>query len=450
MAEQLNMMLQGGGMKDSGVEQDPVSGNDIPPGSTASEVRDDVEARLSEGEYVLPADVVQFLGLDKIEKLVQKAKESLGEMESNGRIGGEVETEDDLPFSDEELQTMDEDNAVLKMAEGGLVGPTFNPADWGGGPNLPYETRTYVTPDGRRISVQFTNGQPASPIPEGAVPEVTYKSQQQGQDLTATKDLQVSQPPNSSGDEVEDPNDKGADFGSYTDEELSGYVADAGKGLGIAQTLAGTLAGPVGQLLGRGVTGLVNATNEKAVAELQARLARDDLDAETRKSFESALASFEDRKENQGGGGGLIGSLFSGGDDADTGGLLGGFFGKNDSLGRGTGIFDGDGWLTDALGTSKAKAPSTSTSNSRSTSTSNSSGEGGRTSTRSTSSNSQTSSAQAARSEATRQAADAARSRAGTQEAPENDYDRSGAFNKGGYVKKVSTYKNGGLVKRRK
>ena len=42
------------------------------------------------------------------------------------------------------------------------------------------------------------------------------------------------------------------------------------------------------------------------------------------------------------------------------------------------------------------------------------------------------------------------RSRAGTQEAPNNDYDSSGPFAKGGLVKKVNTYKDGGLVKRRK
>ena len=34
---------------DDGMERDPVSGNDIPTGSLAEEVRDDVPAMLSEG-----------------------------------------------------------------------------------------------------------------------------------------------------------------------------------------------------------------------------------------------------------------------------------------------------------------------------------------------------------------------------------------------------------------
>jgi len=60
---------------------DPVSGNEVPPGSLPQEVRDDVDAKLSEGEYVLPADVVRYFGLDYIEKLVNKAKQGMEEFQ---------------------------------------------------------------------------------------------------------------------------------------------------------------------------------------------------------------------------------------------------------------------------------------------------------------------------------------------------------------------------------
>ena len=53
-------LYQEGGMQDDGMDRDPVSGNEIPPGSLAKEVRDDIPAQLSEGEYVVPADVVQY------------------------------------------------------------------------------------------------------------------------------------------------------------------------------------------------------------------------------------------------------------------------------------------------------------------------------------------------------------------------------------------------------
>lgn len=102
---------------------DPVSGNEVPPGAMPSEVRDDVDAKLSKGEYVLPADVVRYLGLEKIEALVKKAKEGIATVAS----GEVVEEEDDLPFALEELLTEDSEptseRPVQAFASGGLVNP---------------------------------------------------------------------------------------------------------------------------------------------------------------------------------------------------------------------------------------------------------------------------------------------------------------------------------------
>ena len=69
--------------------RDPVSGNDIPPGSLPVEVRDDIPARLSEGEYVVPADVVRFFGVRVFEEMRAEAKRGLQQMEADGRIGGD-------------------------------------------------------------------------------------------------------------------------------------------------------------------------------------------------------------------------------------------------------------------------------------------------------------------------------------------------------------------------
>ena len=78
-----------GGLKDDGMKQDPVSGNPVPNGSMANEVRDDIPAQLSEGEYVVPADVVRYYGVKHFEDIRNKAKSGLQSMEANGRIGGE-------------------------------------------------------------------------------------------------------------------------------------------------------------------------------------------------------------------------------------------------------------------------------------------------------------------------------------------------------------------------
>ena len=90
MNEQMEMaFMQQGGLKDDGMKRDPVSGNEVPNGSMAKEVRDDIPAQLSEGEYVVPADVVRYLGVKHFEDLRDKAKQGLQSMEANGRIGGE-------------------------------------------------------------------------------------------------------------------------------------------------------------------------------------------------------------------------------------------------------------------------------------------------------------------------------------------------------------------------
>ena len=70
-------------------EVDPVSGNEVPPGSLPEEVRDDIPARLSEGEYVVPADVLRFYGVKFFEDLRENAKMELARMDREGRIGGE-------------------------------------------------------------------------------------------------------------------------------------------------------------------------------------------------------------------------------------------------------------------------------------------------------------------------------------------------------------------------
>ena len=68
---------------------DPISGNDVPPGALAKEVRDDQPIMASEGEYIIPANVVRYLGLEKIEAMINKAKEGLKEKAAQGRIGGQ-------------------------------------------------------------------------------------------------------------------------------------------------------------------------------------------------------------------------------------------------------------------------------------------------------------------------------------------------------------------------
>ncbi len=120
---QMAFMMEEGGLTDDGTTMDPVSGNEVPPGSMAEEVRDDVPAQLSEGEYVVPADVVRFYGVKFFEDLRSEAKRGLMEMEANGRIGGEpvaqtIDNQTGGELTPEELAALEQ---ITGMAVGGMV-----------------------------------------------------------------------------------------------------------------------------------------------------------------------------------------------------------------------------------------------------------------------------------------------------------------------------------------
>lgn len=115
MKSKNNKLYEEGGLATDGVDVDPVSGNDVPPGSNAEDVRDDIPAQLSSGEYVVPADVVKYFGVAHFEKLRAKAKEGLEGMEEDGRMGGEPVEEASMGVSDEDLMNLD------GYATGGIV-----------------------------------------------------------------------------------------------------------------------------------------------------------------------------------------------------------------------------------------------------------------------------------------------------------------------------------------
>lgn len=175
MQKQMSM-FEDGGLLDEGGMVDEVSGNDVPIGSTRKEVRDDIPARLSEGEFVFPADVVRFYGLEKLMELRQNAKMGLKRMEEMGQMGNsdEATLPDDLPFGMDDLVIIAEPQ---EFAEGGM--PQTNPL-----PIAPVPTRgpntsllsgmtggmrmvTYVNAEGNTMVIPHVNGVPIYPVPDG-------------------------------------------------------------------------------------------------------------------------------------------------------------------------------------------------------------------------------------------------------------------------------------------
>jgi hypothetical protein len=82
------------------VKEDDDDVPDPPPGATPEEVADDIPAYLSTGEYVLPANVVRYIGLKNITGMHQRALAELQQMEDldiieNVDENGYVEEDDD-------------------------------------------------------------------------------------------------------------------------------------------------------------------------------------------------------------------------------------------------------------------------------------------------------------------------------------------------------------------
>lgn len=197
MDNQIKMaFMNEGGLKDDGMKRDPVSGNEVPNGSMASEVRDDIPAQLSEGEYVVPADVVRYLGVKHFEDLRNKAKSGLQNMEANGRIGGEpvpvggpkaapipymAEGGDLTPDEMNEIKMlMNQGGMVMGAVDGTDVSPYSNispysssPPKFTGGfsweqnvedvtttdPELPTESKTLYGPNGEVVTLTLPKDQ---------------------------------------------------------------------------------------------------------------------------------------------------------------------------------------------------------------------------------------------------------------------------------------------------
>ena len=206
MQKQMELFDEGGLMQEGGTV-DPISGNDVPVGSLQEEVRDDIPAQLSEGEFVMPADVVRYHGLDKMMALRDEAKAGLQRMDAMGQMGNadEATIPDGIPFNMDDLLMEDE---PMQMQVGGFVpqlqqytpmapqqqtgfvqlqqtapieqrfaspyaiqeaaqptGTQYTAQELL--PQIKTEFKTYVNAQGQTLQIPFVDGQPLYPVPPG-------------------------------------------------------------------------------------------------------------------------------------------------------------------------------------------------------------------------------------------------------------------------------------------
>jgi len=299
-----------GGLMDEGGSVDPVSGNDVPVGSTQEEVRDDIPAQLSEGEFVLPADVVRYHGLEKIMELRDEAKAGLQKMEDMGQMGNSEEAvlPDDIPFSADDLEI--EDDGVAEYQVGGYVappspfgvmgggiqqptyqqsqfanyqpqyqqyqapavpvmgGPTYQPPQQQYTPTMQQaapsfsqfvvpRTAIYVDADGNTINVPVDeNGNPLIPIPPGYTLKTDAPAQTTAPEQTTTPTTTTTAPPPDSGGDGGPPEGMSPEKQQEIKDRKSaaeqlGYT----KQQGIGKTLLGLT--PLGSLMGSPEIGTV-------------------------------------------------------------------------------------------------------------------------------------------------------------------------------------------------
>jgi len=256
-AQQLEMFGDVGKMAKKKMPNDPVSGNEIPKGSVAEEVRDDIPAQLSEGEFVLPADVVRYHGLEKLMKLRQEAKGGINMMDKMGQMGNSEEAtmSDDVPFKPQmavggavpginitqptqqmvkpsvysvpniqpvvtpqvavptqptytaqtipQYQQQQATNTAATPSFGGLVGAPF-------GQLQESTTKKYVNSEtGEELYIPFVNGKPIYPIPTGFKEESEIVKEEEKKDPVASQ-TQTTQVTDSGGDDggVKEPQTK--------------------------------------------------------------------------------------------------------------------------------------------------------------------------------------------------------------------------------------------------
>jgi hypothetical protein len=234
---ELGELKRKGGLKDQGETVDMQSQNQVPVGSLKKEVRDDVPINISEGEFVLPADVVRYHGLEKLMNLRQDAKSGLKLMDEMGQMGNsdEATVPDDVPFKPQKFQQgglninqpqVNQQNvvpgvttqqpgqlpkrpSVYAITPPKVTTPTKPTYTTTGQPQYkprtdtaatpPYsslvgapfgqlprsETRRFVNEEtGEELYIPFVNGQPIYPIPAGFKQAELIKKEEEEKDPT--------------------------------------------------------------------------------------------------------------------------------------------------------------------------------------------------------------------------------------------------------------------------
>ena len=261
------MEYNDGGLKEEGGGVDPVSGNEVPPGALAEEVRDDIPAQLSEGEFVFPADVVRYIGLEKLMMMRQQAKEGLMRMEEMGQMSNadEATIEGEPPaeyFDIPDNMEVPQAALVLEMNRGGDVKKGYKSFDelmgfeGGSTEQTGYDIVEYVNDQGRKILVVEVDGVPTNEVPSGYTRgEVRTEDGAPVEEKEAEEKAPVAQQPQRPA-----PLPQNDDDGPQRPEDRGGSIIVTG---GFHNSERGTIEGGTKWSMERGLDGSVTLNNSQ-------------------------------------------------------------------------------------------------------------------------------------------------------------------------------------------
>ena len=274
MLEKQMELFEDGGLRDEGGMVDEVSGNDVPVGSTRKEVRDDIPAMLSEGEFVFPADVVRYIGLENLMRIRQDAKQGLKQMDAMGQMGNgdEAVLPDDVPFGVMDLIIVDGEEEPQEKAQGGVihanqgtfVTPMFNPSD--------QDVREYKNDKGDSLFIPFLGGEPVYPIPTGYFPAGQAPEETETeQAIPVSDDSDPPPPPPQS--EFQKAGGFGMDTSATDGKVLDMWIKEAEKVGTVGNVVAG-IAAAINPLMGVAIA-LANKKQKKdIIAMLDEKIAQ--------------------------------------------------------------------------------------------------------------------------------------------------------------------------------
>ncbi len=254
-------------------QKDPVSGNTAPIGAKPSEVRDDIDIRVSENEFVVNAQTVRYFGEEFFNELQEAAAQGFERIKEG----------DELPFRDDELdvdETEDQEvepegfaygGAVKGYAEGDVVVPQPVGGGYGGYGGTGalfggFQSKTYINPEtNQKMIVFFFNGRPMKRIPAGFVEMAATPAEQQAVATQASRD---SNDDNYADEILSEIKASGTDWRnkdveSWSDDEYASYYSqldsnvkkgnsplDLDEGEKLVTTLLGGPYGILGKVLG--------------------------------------------------------------------------------------------------------------------------------------------------------------------------------------------------------